>query len=120
MCKCISISLFLEPSIKKKMCVYQGKSHEIGKTFVSADCKGQCSCHEKGKGFEIRCVSLCPPMMVRCKSNEIMKHVDIPIHPGSKCTCNRPVCEAGNIACSLHLCQGFQIDMKKNSFAIFC
>ena len=79
---------------RSNVCYSEGKSYDIGATFISADCKSRCTCQGHDN---VNCVSLCPPLMVKCKPNEEMKHTDEPAQPGSKCTCKTPVCVPSKI-----------------------
>merc|ERR1719494_1759880 len=82
-------SLKVSRGPRSNVCYNEGKSYDIGATFISADCKSRCTCQGHDN---INCVSLCPSLMVKCKPNEEMKHTDEPAQPGSKCTCKTPVC----------------------------
>jgi len=74
---------------KEKVCKANGKVYKPGETYVPDSCGALCVCQERGE----RCVSLCPPVGVKCLSDETLKYVEEPVGYGSKCTCRRPVCQ---------------------------
>ncbi|XP_066911698.1 uncharacterized protein [Clytia hemisphaerica] len=80
----------------KEVCYHQGKKFKVGEEFISEDCSSKCSCDGWDK---INCVSLCPPTVIQCKSDEIEEQQSFPIKD-SHCTCKRPVCEKAAITCA--------------------
>ena len=64
------------------------KMYKPGDRFISADCTGSCQCHPGGS---ISCVSLCPPVQVRCAADEEKIKLARKV-PNSNCTCPRWQC----------------------------
>ena len=81
--------LFILYIFSTEVCYHQGKEYKLGEKFISEDCSSRCSCDGWNK---ISCVSLCPPTVIQCKSDEIEEQQPFPIKD-SHCTCRRPVCE---------------------------
>ncbi|XP_022781312.1 otogelin-like [Stylophora pistillata] len=56
--------------------------------FINDSCTGRCRCQYGG----IACVSLCPPMVVKCPSSMEEEAYDHPVDNTGKCTCKRRRC----------------------------
>ena len=59
-------------------------THNIGGHFVNEWCTGYCECTGPDAA---QCVSLCPPVYVRCPPHSKTVRTKVPALPGSFCTC---------------------------------
>lgn len=83
----LRFDLFLD--LKKSICSLFGKKYNIGDRFTNPDCSGMCKCTGSNN---IECVSLCPPVIVKCSANERLANMIVPAFKGSECTCTVPEC----------------------------
>ena len=84
-------------------CTIAGKEYEPGQKFISEDCTGYCTCKAANS---VSCVSLCPPMLVRCHIGEKIEEFNDYID-GSKCYCKRERCVKGNVVTQISIvCKG--------------
>ncbi|XP_032220011.2 uncharacterized protein LOC116603110 [Nematostella vectensis] len=70
-------------------CFVDGIMHKPGERFTNKECTAWCKCNSKG-GY--RCVSLCPPVMIKCPENQRVAYHEVHAVPESTCTCKRPHC----------------------------
>ena len=71
------------PVLTIQQCSEDGKTYRPGDWFISSDCSGSCQCLAGGN---VGCVSLCPPVQVKCLPNE-EQIKSLRKIPNSNCTC---------------------------------
>ena len=85
---------------------YDGeRKYKPGDRFITEKCDGSCVC---GPGGSMSCVSLCPPVNIKCDTDEV-KINSLRKIANSNCTCSETKCVKRNIKGQSHQNINYQV-----------
>jgi len=79
-------------NVENEVCRVDGVTYGVGRRFASKDCTSECVCRSNG---QVSCVSMCPPVNLKCGPGEKQKVVTAQRIGG--CTCPTTTCVTDEI-----------------------